>query len=146
MPAVPRQQPHANPYQSPSAAMFSADASQGLGSRASMPSSVTTACWALGIAGGLSMLLLIFGLVMVAMGGLPAVPQLFYGLMAIHLVIAAADIGAVVMLHHRAPGARIVGFIAAAVSILGAVVHVICAVVAIIGLLHAETGKYLAKR
>lgn len=130
--------------------MFPTGAAQGFGSRAAMPSSVTTACWALGIAGGLSALLAIFCLVMLLgiLGPPPDATGFMFGIvmLVLHLVIAAADIGAVVMLHNRAPGARIVGFLAAALSILGALVHMICACVAIIGLLHADTGKYLAKR
>lgn len=151
MTAAPQHSPpHANPYQSPAAAMFPTGAAQEYGSRAAMPSSVMTACWALGIAGGLSTLLAIFCLVLLLgiLGSPPDATGFVFGIvmLVLHLVIAVADIGAVVMLHNRAPGARIVGFVAAALSILGALVHMICAGVAIVGLLHADTGKYLAKR
>jgi hypothetical protein len=50
------------------------------------------------------------------------------------------------MLQGRAPGARIVGFLAAALNALGAPVHWICAIIAAVGLMHGDTGKYLAQR
>ncbi len=145
-PAAPPEQPspHANPYQAPAVAAYGHGAPSG--SRG-MPSSVITASWALGIAGGLSTMLLIFGVVMMVVASAPpAVPALFIALMVIHLLIAGANIGAVVMLNSRSGSARVVGFIAAGFNVLGAPVHWICAAVALIALLHQDTGKYLSGR
>jgi hypothetical protein len=144
-PTAPPEQPslHANPYQAPALPAYGHGAQSG--SRG-MPSSAITASWALGIAGGLSTLLLIFGLGLVMISGPPVVPALFIGLMVIHLLIAAANIAAVVMLNSRSGSARIVGFIAAGFNVLGAPVHWICAAVALIALLQQDTGKYLSPR
>jgi hypothetical protein len=140
--------PHMNPYQAPAAAMYGGGAPSG--SRGGMPSSVITASWALGVAGGLSALLAIFCLTLLLglLGPPPDATGFMIGIimLVMHLVIAAANIGAVVMLNGRSGGARIVGFIAAGVNILGAPVHWICAGVALIALLQADTGKYLARR
>jgi hypothetical protein len=115
-----------------------------------MPSSVIAASWALGIAGGLSAFLAIFCLILLLgmLGPTPTPAGYMIGIiiLVMHLLIAAVNIGAVVMLNSRSGGARIVGFIAAGFNVLGAPVHWICAAVALIALLQQDTGKYLSRR
>jgi hypothetical protein len=118
----------------------------GGGSR-QMPSSVKTASWGLGLAGGLALVLGLFCVFILLSGEADAQGRIIGGfLMVVEFIIAAANIGAVVMLQNRTPGARIVGFLAAALSLLGSPCQIFCGVMGIIGLAQGDTGRWLAGR
>ena len=112
-----------------------------------IPSSVKMAMWGLGIPGVISLILLILCVSLYLGGGGDGFGRtLLPILIVIQAAITGANLGAYIMLHTRTPGARVVGFIAAGLNLLGSPINIVCGIVAAIGLFNYDTGAYLAAR
>jgi len=128
------------------AADYMARAAEKRPSVVEMPSSVKMAMWGLGIPGVFSLIALIVCVSLFLGGSAGGFGKLLPILIVIQMILTGLNLGAFIMLHTRTPGARVVGFIAAGLNLLGSPVNIVCGIVAAIGLFNYDTGAYLSAR
>ncbi|MEX2174784.1 MAG: hypothetical protein WD872_10510 [Pirellulaceae bacterium] len=111
-----------------------------------LPQPVIYAICGLAVPGGISLVMAIVLMVLLSQG-IADLVFAFSGVLAVmHTILAVVDIGAAVMIHQKVPGARAVGYVVAVMNICSfGPLHVICAIMGMVGLSTWETIDYLAQ-